>query len=482
MSRSDRVKQMPHSPTLERSLLGACLIDPDTYPKYVMVELEPDDMYLLGHRYILSAISYLHLNRDRHQLTYETLCQLLSSRPAKDASGKSMGHSQLKELGGAAYITGLIADCSTSLGAREWVKTLSSLATKRRVIDVLQENLIEAFDADEKSDPEDLISAIINAMALVSRTGSNVEMMDLIDILHTVADKQREYQESESGEGLDPVLQELRDACYQGRMYPGSVNMIGAYTGAGKSMLATNIGLFNVLIHGMKGLLVSTEMPAETLGRRFAPIAAQWMEADGITNRAIAEGKAADETDALADMIEGAIGAGRLVVVDRSIPVEYLLPILLRAEANGDPFDFVILDFMQGMDTTEDYYRDVQRLDNIVKVILRTAISKRTTFLACSVFPQTTAEKEPDLSMFRGSSMIVHAAGLVVAIYMKTPENDPNDVNDPIEPQRMLKVLKVRDPEPPPAEDIVGKSFPINIDPDTGIITTGSEKYRYPGF
>ena len=91
---------IPHNREAEEAVVGAVLINPEVY--YDLAQfLQPDDFYIVRHRWIWEAFNRLH--ERRQPLDYLTVISELEK------------HNQLDEVGGAAYIMALIAQTPTSL-------------------------------------------------------------------------------------------------------------------------------------------------------------------------------------------------------------------------------------------------------------------------------------------------------------------------------------------------------------------------------
>ena len=93
-------KMVPHNTEAEQAVLGALLIDPDAIFK-VNTFLHPPNFYVERHQWIYDAILTLHERREA--IDFVTLCDELERRE------------RLAELGGAAYLTGLVNATRSSL-------------------------------------------------------------------------------------------------------------------------------------------------------------------------------------------------------------------------------------------------------------------------------------------------------------------------------------------------------------------------------
>ena len=110
---------IPHQRDAEAALLGSVFIHPDVFLE-VSDTLQAEDFYLQRHRWIWEAFNSL---QDRHSpLDFITLCDEL------ERSGK------LQEVGGPAYLTGLINEVPTALHASEYARIISEHAVRRRML------------------------------------------------------------------------------------------------------------------------------------------------------------------------------------------------------------------------------------------------------------------------------------------------------------------------------------------------------------
>jgi replicative DNA helicase len=96
----------------ERSLLGALIIDPD---QIWNVKLESTDFYIHRHRWIYEVM--LHGVKEYGEII--------------DALEKA-GH--LREIGGAAYVTRLVACCENSQDAYQYAQQVREGALKERLL------------------------------------------------------------------------------------------------------------------------------------------------------------------------------------------------------------------------------------------------------------------------------------------------------------------------------------------------------------
>lgn len=440
-------RTMPRNIEAERALLGAMLIDPDCYFTHVSLVTQVSDMYQQKNRWVFQAL--VNLYHGRTQVDYLTVCEEI----------ERMGH--LKEIGGAVYITQLIQSCPSSLGAKGYAAIVALKANLRRQITVHQQAVISAFKF-EGEDPDELISTAVRALVGISRGETEVDMWDVLDALDDVEAEQRALEKGVPAKGFDPVLPRLREGIKFGLFYPGSVTLIGANPGLAKTMYLLGVAAHNVIFRGLRGLFVGTEMQRGILGRRLAPILATQMEVLGLTSSSIERGEAADATAELKEQLAAEIGGQRLVLIDRSFPIERLPLILQREEMRGDPFHFVVLDYVQGMKSDKPFRATIDRMDYISETVRDVARDNNVVCVCASTFTKGAQTEPPTQERFRQTFQFAHDAAYLIGIWRTTTGT------------LAFRPVKIR--EPAAGVDILQEDIFVAIDRETGIIRQRSDE------
>lgn len=114
---------LPHSRENEESLLGAILINPNALLE-VLPLLQVDDFYIHRHRWVWEA--FLRLNEGSRPIDLLTVANELQA------------HSKLEDVGGMAYLTGLINIVPPSFHAVQYARTVADLGLRRRVLNGCQ--------------------------------------------------------------------------------------------------------------------------------------------------------------------------------------------------------------------------------------------------------------------------------------------------------------------------------------------------------
>ncbi|HZU87003.1 MAG TPA: DnaB-like helicase N-terminal domain-containing protein, partial [Anaerolineaceae bacterium] len=116
---SDEIQGLPHSRQAEEAVLGAVLINPETYYDVAQF-LEGEDFYIVRNRWIWETFTRLH--ERRIPVDFLMVTQDLEQQ----------GH--LNEIGGPAYLMALINQTPTSLHAEAYGKVVEEHSVRRRML------------------------------------------------------------------------------------------------------------------------------------------------------------------------------------------------------------------------------------------------------------------------------------------------------------------------------------------------------------
>ena len=124
---------LPHSREAEEAVIGSVLINPEAY--YDVAEfLSVDDFYTHRLRWVWEAFTRLHEQREPIDLL--TVTEDLEAQ----------GH--LAEVGGAAFLTGLINNVPTSLHAEAYGRLIQKSAVRRRLLQAANAIAKTAYQED----------------------------------------------------------------------------------------------------------------------------------------------------------------------------------------------------------------------------------------------------------------------------------------------------------------------------------------------
>lgn len=449
-------KMMPHNVEAEQAVLGSLLIDPEWAWHKASKEVESDDFYIASHRILWDAIEALH--KAKASVDYVTVCDIL------DRTNK------LEEIGGAAFITSLINTTPFAYNVSHYTKIVANTAILRRQI-ALATALAQAAYNYEGDDPHSVTRLATRKLLDLARQGqAHAKVYAVEDVLIEVADEQDALAAGEVDlRGFDPVLPSLRKAVWQGLWHPKSIVLIGANPGVGKSMTMLSQAVYNVVVRGQRGIYVGTEMPVRMLGYRLAPMLAHHLKVNGLTNSLLEVAQGGDLVRAVADLITQKC-ARKLLLVDSATTAEEFALIVQAEEASGEPLDFVVLDYLQMLDSETQQFRSHYDLMNYVaETVRQTTIGNDTVLVAASAFTKGSKTEKPTQERFKETSKFSHDSSVMIGIY---------------EDNGQLAMVHCKVRTPSAKGGMEGVNIPIRIDPNYGVVQEicNKESVDIPGF
>lgn len=197
----------PRDIDAEQALLGSIMIAPYLFVDLVTI-IKAEYFYRISHRWIWEAMN--HLLEAEQQIDHVTLCNALNT------SGK------LKEIGGPAYITGLLNATPTSMHAESYAKIVREKALKRKALEFATNLAQNAIQDKPLSDAlQQMEGFFVNSSALSGITERMVMTAEKLCL-------------SEMGE-LTWILKDW--------IMAGGINLIAGMPAAGKSFLALDLAI-----------------------------------------------------------------------------------------------------------------------------------------------------------------------------------------------------------------------------------------------
>lgn len=239
---------IPYSREAEEAVIGATLINPDTYFE-VADFLKPNDFYIHRHHYIWDA--YVRLNFRQTPIDLLTVCNEL------ERAG------QLDDVGGSAYLTGLIHQVPTSLNAAAYGRIVQQHATRRKMLaaatNIAQLVYDDSLSLDELTNRcvEEVSQAVQDAMG----RGLNHLSQGLSAMYEdmSLAAKQGQMPGLPTGlKNLDLLL---------GNLKPG-LNIVAGRPGQGKTTLQHSIAKY-AAEQGKRVAVFSLEMGEVEVAQRL---------------------------------------------------------------------------------------------------------------------------------------------------------------------------------------------------------------------
>lgn len=228
---------VPHSRETEEALLGSVLINP-AWVK--LLDLSTQDFYVHKNRWIWEALRELYY--EEVQIDFVTVCDRLDKKR------------QLAELGGPAYITGLINCVPTSVNAETYAQILKDRTARRELITLANETANQAHQLQTPVTmiQSRLIETVINARQ-TSQGSVSIEtwMSRAYDAIMDAERNGRPVGIETGFSDFDKITGGIR---------PGRFEILSGVPGMGKSIFYQNVSV-NLAKKNSPGNLYSAEMP-----------------------------------------------------------------------------------------------------------------------------------------------------------------------------------------------------------------------------
>lgn len=392
-----KAKIPPHDLELEKSVLGAVLIDPDAIVK-VMDLLTAESFY-----------------QQSHQLIFEAMRELYDKREPIDVvtlSNKLKQQKKLTQAGGTSTITGLSNSISTAANVESYAKLIAEYAVKRRLITLAGEIGEQAFD--EGNSARDLLDLAEKRIFNVTASQRSTSFIPLKDTLVESFERLDELQRS-GGElrGIATGFADL-DRMLAG-MQKSNLLILAARPGMGKTALSLNITHNAVVNDKRKVGFFSLEMSKEELVDRLL-VAQADIDAWKLKTGRLDQQDFLRLSDAM-----GVLAEADLFIDDTpGMSIFEMRTKARRLKAEHD-VDLILVDYLQlAHGETKD--NRVQEVSEISQGLKNLARELRIPVLALSQLSraiENRGEKNPQLSDLRESGAIEQDADVVMFLYRK---------------------------------------------------------------
>jgi replicative DNA helicase len=243
---------LPHSLEAERSVLGAVLLHDVVFPLVVAL-ICAADFFRDAHRRIFGAM--VRLDARRIAIDFVTL---------RDELARA---GELEEVGGPAYITGLVDGVPRSTNVDHYAGIIREKSTLRQLIFGANKTLALAYDVEE--DASTVLAAADRGLREVAehQTPQGFESLDLVLRNQTMPLLERAFATKTGLVGLSTGFPDL-DRMTRG-LAPGTVTVIAGNTSTGKTSLATEILRHIAVQCGQPLGMFTVEMTKAEIGARL---------------------------------------------------------------------------------------------------------------------------------------------------------------------------------------------------------------------
>ena len=405
------VRKLPFSLIAEQSLLGAILVDPESFNEIADV-VAVSDFYLEEHQQIFSAMHELFLtSRD---IDVVTLIDMLVQKGIYDKSG------------GEDYVRVLVEVVPTAMNVKDYARIVKDKSILRQLIGACDE--VNEIAYSEQEDVAHVLDAAENKIFAIAQGKDTKNFRHIREVigdvyahLHELNTNKEASQGTSTGfSGLDRVLAGMGNS---------DLILVGARPGMGKTSFCLNIGTNVAAQTGKTVCMFSLEMSAEQLVNRI--ISSEAM----VDSYAMRTGELKDE-----DWENIAIATSKLAKCDiliddtAGITATGMKAKLRRVKNLG----LVVIDYLQLMQGDGRHDNRVQEVAEISRAMKLMAKDLNVPVICCSQLsrgPESRNDKRPMMSDLRESGSIEQDADVVLFLYRdeyyKTSEaSDPNTEKD----------------------------------------------------
>lgn len=385
----------PQNLAAERAILGICILDRLALPQ-VIDRLEVPDFFLHHHRMVYEAMREMFARNEAIDLV--TLCNDLRRR------------NQLDEIGGAAFLAGLIEEAATLPHADEYMQIVLDKAMLRNLIRIGSSAI--GYSYDDNVPVAEIFQGLERELfALVERQHRGTVRMvrDLAE--ETRAHVEMLFDRKDCVTGLSSGFQGIDDLT--SGFQNGDMVVIAGRPSSGKTAFGLGIGR-NAGADGKRTLIFSLEMSRPQLMNRLLAAQARvdwqkirsgylepadWTRINNATHRLESSSLAIDDS-------------------------ARLTPMELRAKArrfqHEGGLDLVIIDYLQLMVTGRRAENRQQEVTEISRSIKAIAKELNVPILALSQLSRAVEhreKKEPVISDLRESGSLEQDADVIVLLY-----------------------------------------------------------------
>ncbi len=385
----------PSALEAEESLIGAMLLSSEAV-SVAYETVAPEDFYRPLHGQIFSAI--IALANASEPVDYVTVQAKLQEHGAVAV-----------EL---AVLSSLQMNTPSAANAQHYAELVRDKAQQRRLIAVAGEIVDEAYQATDDvvgliDDAERKINQIADDRAVDSVSPLHTLLLNEADILESRGETRGQLNGLETGyRGLDQIVQGLQ---------PGSMTIIGARPGTGKTALALGILVHVGAVVRRPALYFSLEMSRQELAERILASTAR------IDSSKLRTGDLSDADWNRAHEAFGFLQSAQVYIDDN--PSLTVMDVRSRArrikQQNGD-LGVVIVDYLQLMSSrsrAENRQVEVAEMSRSLKILARELQTPVIALSQLSRKLEDRADKRPIMSDLRESGSLEQDADVVLFLF-----------------------------------------------------------------
>ena len=396
LSSAPEIQSQPHSRQAEEAVLGAVLINPESYYDVAQL-LQADDFYIIRNRWIWEAFTRLHERRSPIDIV--TVTQELEQQ------------NQLVEAGGAAYITSLFNQTPSSLHAAAYGKIIEEFSIRRRMLASANELAKLAYNQQQSVDI--ILDQAEKSIFGVSERRIRHDLQPIQQVLSEVYDRvdmlsrrdEEIYGVPTGYIDLDRLL---------GGLQKSDLLIVAGRPGMGKTGFLLSIAKNAAQRYKKHIAMFSLEMSNEQLVQRLIA------QETGIDSQRLRSGKLDESEWPLFTHAIEVLGDTKIFLDDTPA----ITPLQLRTKCRRlhleYQLDLVLVDYLQLMSSdfrTENRVQEVSYISRNLKVLARELNVPVVAAAQLSRAVEQREGKRPILSELRESGSLEQDSDIVMFIH-----------------------------------------------------------------
>lgn len=392
----------------ERAVLGSILLDSEAL--FVVAKiLKPGDFFREPHQWLYQIM--LDLSEANKAIDFVTIIDALEKKKL------------LSEVGGPAFVTGLISTTASSMYAEHYAQIVYEDAVRRRMIAASGKIAELAYDRSV-----DLPALLSKADREVSGLGSSTGKQD--EPIRSVVDNvlaQIDFMSQNKGAIIGVPTGFTQLDRMMGGLQKSDLIILAGRPGMGKTSFALSVAQNAAKRCGAKVAIFSLEMSNEQLVQRWLA-----MES-GIDSQRVRLGNIEDSEWDLLLEAANQLTKTDVMIQDNPGASAYEIRSQCRNLQRAKGLDLVIIDYIQLMaganssGRNENRQQEISQISRALKLMARELNVPVMVLSSMSRAVEARSDKRPQMSDLKESSSIESDADVVLFIYRDDYYNEGSD-------------------------------------------------------
>ncbi|SHF32966.1 replicative DNA helicase [Caldanaerobius fijiensis DSM 17918] len=409
-----QVRVPPHNIEAEQAVLGAILLDNDVITDVVEL-LKPEDFY-----------------RESHSIIYRTILELYDKNQPVDlitVTDELNQRKLLDKVGGAAYLTSLVAGVTSISNVQHYCKIIEEKAVMRRLIVASSEIMDAGYS--ESDDVEGILDIAEQKIFDIAQSRNRQPFTPIKDILIETIDRIDElYKNKGKIIGLPSgfVDLDMKTSGFQ----PSDLILIAARPSMGKTAMAMNIVEYVAIKQKVPVMVFSLEMSKQQLTQRLL------CSLSMVDSHKLRMGDLTEEDWPKLAAAVGILSEAPIYIDDTPAITTMEMRAKCRRLKLEKGLGLVVIDYLQLMQSNkkaESRQQEVSEISRSLKALAREIDVPVIALSQLSRAPETRSDHRPMLSDLRESGSIEQDADIVMFLYRDdyyNPDTDKKNIAEVI--------------------------------------------------